>query len=507
MRKASYVAFAAALAAIAYFVFFAQNDRGITIAPVPGQAMPRNPSSELNASAVPGESPSDMSVVVRIPLQASEVVLRAFDINLDDDEMLEQVYLVRNSSAEDGLIRFVIADQSESTGAFQRVFEDSIDGISVATSSIVVKDFTGDKLLDIGCYGLDESGSTTFSLFARRADAASYATALRIVADGSIIADEPKRPEASVSGQASSGSARILSYSQKTGSTNIFDQIETSWDWNPSRFEYEKGEEKAISGSALLSQRLSDIQSKGEGGFESFLMGLWYKSDGGLPGAYDARILSFDPMEKTVSFFFEGTEEKYVYNSARATKYGLYLSSSNQIVPSLTRNIDIELASVDSIRVTIYERINFNLNVSDKWHGVYKKLSRSASNELEKGAMRTGALAAGQLEGEYLSSNGLRYRFEGGEYSIQSYSSQSSPISEKAHDERGQYSLLIEGEAEYLRMRATSMKGKGADSRKSYLVQRSGGEGNPVIILKPAAFSIMGPAEVIGQAIMLYPAP
>jgi hypothetical protein len=230
--------------------------------------------------------------------------------------------------------------------------------------------------------------------------------------DGSIVVQETERSQAYQQSIAKGQSFNIAAYSHDIESTNILDQIEIIYVFNPSGGLYERSRMTKIPGSQIEQRRLRELLSGEKGVFENFINDLWYYVS--PQGTVDSKqYIYFDPVNREIIFFGDETQQVFTWQRSNPTRYGLYISSQNISITTLRRTIDIELESLDSIRLRVFEDVRLKITVSASWDGSYR---------------RAGARQAGQNESSikpninalYDSGWGRLRFFPSGEYAISS---------------------------------------------------------------------------------------
>jgi len=99
----------------------------------------------------------------RISPSQNELFLRTNDFNIDDDEEVEQLIFTRKSNNAANLY-LVIADFSENSGNYQRVFEAPIAAVKLDSIMVQLLDLTEDGRTDLIVQGLDASSNQTLTI-------------------------------------------------------------------------------------------------------------------------------------------------------------------------------------------------------------------------------------------------------------------------------------------------------------------------------------------------------
>jgi hypothetical protein len=77
----------------------------------------------------------------------------------------------------------------------------------------------------------------------------------------------------------------------------------------------------------------------------------------------------------------DDAQQIFTWRNSNPTRYGLYVSTENISVTTLRRSIDIELETLDSIRVKVVEDVRLKIGVNAPWDGSYRKASALAKPE------------------------------------------------------------------------------------------------------------------------------
>jgi hypothetical protein len=100
--------------------------------------------------------------------------------------------------------------------------------------------------------------------------------------------------------------------------------------------------------------------------------GLWYffkSPEGPDPEQY----IYFDTLNREIVFYGDETEQIFTWERSNNTRYGVYISTQNQSVTTLKRFIDVELDSLNSLRIRVIEDVSLKIGVSTSWDGAYRK--------------------------------------------------------------------------------------------------------------------------------------
>jgi hypothetical protein len=189
--------------------------------------------------------------------------------------------------------------------------------------------------------------------------------------DGSITVKETERTQAYQMGMTRGQSFTIAAYGRDDNSANIMDQVEITYAFNAANGLYEQTRVNRIPGTQIAQRRLRELLGN-TGAFEEFITGLWYYVS--PEGTLDKRqFIYFDPGSRELIFYADETQQVFTWQSSNATRYGIYIASQNISVTTLRRTVDIELESLDSIRVRVFEDVRLKIKVEAPWNGSYRK--------------------------------------------------------------------------------------------------------------------------------------
>jgi hypothetical protein len=172
-------------------------------------------------------------------------------------------------------------------------------------------------------------------------------------------------------GIAKGASFPIAAYGRDQNSSNIMDQIEFVYTYNEESGLYEQSRITRVPGNQIEQRMLRELLGNREA-FETFISGLWYYVSS--QGTIDTKqYIYFDPPNREIIFYGDELQQVFTWQASSATRYGLYISSQNISVTTLRRSIDIELESLDSIKVKVNEDVRLRFGVNTPWDGSYRK--------------------------------------------------------------------------------------------------------------------------------------
>ena len=188
--------------------------------------------------------------------------------------------------------------------------------------------------------------------------------------------------------------------------------MERIYAFNPVNGLYEQTRITRIPGSQIEQRRLRELLGGAPGVFENFISDLWYYVS--PEGTVDSRqYIYFDPSRREIVFFGDETQQVFTWQNSSSTRYGIYISSKNISVTTLRRFLDIELESLDSVRVKVFEDVRLKLGVNNSWDGSYRRAGTA-----EKKEPRTAGYDGSCIDALYDSSLGRVRFFRDGTYEL-----------------------------------------------------------------------------------------
>jgi hypothetical protein len=262
---------------------------------------------------------------------------------------------------------------------------------------------------------MNEKNEHTMTVFRRSPGQAAeqpYRKIAELQIAGSVVIQETARSLAYQQGLTRGQSYNIAAYGHDSASANILDQIETIYAYNASGERYEQINVSRIPGSQIEQRRLRELLSGAPGVFENFINDLWYYIS--PQGTIDTKqYLYFDPAKKEIVFFGDEAQQVFNWQSSTHTRYGLYIRSQNISISTLLRFIDIELESLDSIKLRVTEDVRLRITAGTSWDGSYRRAGTANFKE-------TATQLRPTIDAAYDSSWGRIQFNSSGEYTINS---------------------------------------------------------------------------------------
>jgi len=372
------------------------------------------PSLENNAS---GEDETWLEhadeFTLKAPLDNEEQVISALNFDFYNDSIEEQIVAFR-SRVDSGQVSVAYFSYDDKAGSYRRSWNAPTAASMPGTVSLYTLDLLGDRRDCVIITGMNSDGKHTLTAFhkAEKEDLnRPFIKIAEIQVDGSITIKESERSMAYRQGITKGQPFSIMAYGRDGASDNMLDRIEIEYVYNPAKGFYEQGRITSIPGSQIEQQRVREILSGKPKVFEEFINDLWYHVS--PTGVVDkSQYLYFDPANREIIFYGEDTQQVFNWLHSNSTRYGLYISSQNIAVTTLRRFIDIELESVDSIRMKVFEDVRLKIGISASWDGTYRRAGKVYAND---------APARPYTDASYDSSMGRLRFYSNGAYELNSH--------------------------------------------------------------------------------------
>jgi outer membrane protein assembly factor BamE (lipoprotein component of BamABCDE complex) len=322
----------------------------------------------------PGQRQWEDSLSTKIPLENSEILIAVINRESEEGNAEEQFAAYINAAAPERVYITFIGYEMQS-GRYRRLWNAPTAASRVETISLSIQDLTGDRNNCVIVTGMNDKNEHTMTIFRKSPSQAkdeAFNKIAELQIDGSIIIQESGRSLAYQQGLTSGQSFNIAAYNHDSTSGNILDQIETIYSYNPSAEQYEQIRVTRIPGSQIEQRRLRELLSGTPGVFENFINDLWYYVS--PQGTIDSRqYIYFDPDGREIIFFGDEAQQVFHWQGTTHTRYGLYVRSQNISITTLLRFIDIELESLDSIRLRVIEEVRLPITINTTWDGSYRR--------------------------------------------------------------------------------------------------------------------------------------
>jgi hypothetical protein len=410
------------------------------------------------------------SVNAKVALNDGETMVTALTQDIDGDLLDEQIIAYRNLLELDSPIYITYADFDDQTGGYKRIWSAPTAATRPGTITLYAQDMIGDRGICVLVSGMNGAGEHTLTVFRKNSQTSlrerpfpdessgegqvfNKIAELRI--DGSISVQETERTQAYHLGFARGQSFTIAAFGRDYESSNILDQVEITYSYNPGNGLYEQSRITRVPGSQIEQRRVRELLNGGPDAFESFISGLWYYVS--PEGTTDSRqYIYFDSLNREIIFYGEEIQQVFTWQNSSPTRYGLYVSSQNISVTTLRRFLDIELESLESIRVKVFEDVRLKIKVSAPWDGSYRK-----AGMVEIASPRPGPAMAPHIDAVYDGSIGKISFSKDGAYTL--YTGETV--------QQGKYTFFLLDNQELLELRPQNGTGM---SRETYRLERPG---------------------------------
>ncbi|MDR2900226.1 MAG: pallilysin-related adhesin [Treponema sp.] len=337
----------------------------------------------------------------KITMNEDEFLLAVITQNFDEDPLEEQILAYRKPAEADGPVYAAYIDFDDQSASYQRIWDTATAVTKAGTLNIYTTDMIGDRSLCLIIMGMNSADEQTLTVFRKNPQTMTmpnlqigpisaepntidqnvieqnneqevFAKISELSIDGSIVIKEIPRSTAYQIMFSPGESYSIAAYGRDYDSSNVMDQIETTYSYNPVNGLYEQTGIAKIPGSQIEQQQVTELLNGSTENFESFITGLWYvvSPQGSLD---NDQFIYFDPEKREIIFHGEDTYQVFVWQTSTKTRYGLQIGSQNSSVSTLRRTIAIELESLDSVRISVYEDVRLKIGVSTPWNGTYRK--------------------------------------------------------------------------------------------------------------------------------------
>ena len=316
-------------------------------------------------------------MTLKIPLEEGEILVSLLNEDFSGNLYEDQIVAYRNMLETESPIYLTYIKYNESAREYRRIWNAPTAATRPGTLSLYTQDLIGDRGVCVLLAGMNGQGEHTLTVFRKTPPEEAVNTdspfikIAEIIIDGSITVREAERTQAYQMGMVRGQSFTISAFGRDHDSANLLDQVERIYAYSDARGYYEENSVSRIPGTQIEQQRLRELLGNSRA-FEDFITGLWYYVS--PQGTVDNRqFIYFDPPSKEIIFYEDETQQVFNWQNSGSTRYGLYISSQNISVSTLRRSIDIELESLDSIKVRVIEDVRLNIGVNTSWDGSYRK--------------------------------------------------------------------------------------------------------------------------------------
>jgi len=393
------------------------------------------------------------------PMEEGEVIVSVITGYFDGGPAEKQFIAYRNLLEVESPIYIAYINFDETSRTYKRYWSAPTAASRPATARLYTQDLLGDRSVCVLLSGMNSNEEHTLTVFHRqRRGPEPFLKIAEISMDGTISVRETERTQAYQSGQSRGQPFSISVFGRDHESSNILDQIEIVYAYNEESGLYEETGITRIPGSQIEQRRVRELLGNREL-FEDFITGLWYHITPQGTISRDQYIY-FNPPGREIIFYSDEIQQVFNWQNSTATRYGLYLSSQNISVTTLRRSIDIELESLESIKVRVIEDVRLKIGVNAPWDGSYRKMLPLENKGTKDGTIKP------HIEANY----------EGPVWKIRFQEDGSYELTSGDSVEQGKYTFYKLYEKELLELRP---KGLSAAQRDIYLIEGEKGGENP----------------------------
>jgi hypothetical protein len=391
---------------------------------------------------------------LKAPLENGEFALSALNIDFDNDSIEEQIVAFRSQSVENQ-VAITLFSFDERGKQYRRLWNAPVAVVAPGTFSLYTQDLLGDRSHCIIVTGMNTQGDHIMTVFRKESQSDKnlpFTVIAEIRIGGSITVLETERPLAYQQGIARGQPFVISASGRDSASDNMLDRVEIAYTYNSVRGIYEQSSITRVPGSQIEGRRLREILTGEPKVFENFICDLWYHVT--PQGTIDrSQYIYFDPEKREIIFFGDGTQQVFVWNYSNSTRYGLFISSQNISVTTLHRFLDIELESLDSIRMRVREDLRLKIFLSASWDGSYRRAGAAV-----RASLMEEKPARPYTDAVYDSSMG-RLRF---------YANGAYELSSSGTLTKGRYAFFRAGSYDLLELRPERNDANGGENRLVY---------------------------------------
>ena len=372
------------------------------------------PVEQSAYSGIERESEDDNAEKVEpfITLAGDETAIKLITVDINNDDMADRLVAVKKiSDPYVALVLFLYDDETQSFIRTEEIRTTISQPNTLTLYVLPVQNFTAPVIL---YYGINTENLQVFAMHSveiRHKKQIAVHTITQLRADGQILfTKNDNRQNSGLSAYS------IKTYHTDTQYPNTLNQIEKIYTWNEKSAAFTQSGEEKIPGKAVETAFLKKIQNGSTGVFKEFLAGLWYQP---FSNEQQHRSIFFNIAESELIFSINNIEEIFTVQSITSRKYGMYFTTKNAAITSIHRRVDIELISVDEIRVRVIEDVaRLKIGASSNWDGVYRKIHTTiapSSDSVNTAAIKEQLYADGK---KWIGTDGSELSFSDNGYTL-----------------------------------------------------------------------------------------
>lgn len=364
------------------------------------------------ALAAREEADADRSAAAAVPNariapDPGMIVLDALDVNLDTDEDLEQVVVVRDTVQTDGSIGILIADFKPEIGLWLRQWSAKTAAANPVSFAIQVKDLTGEGGSQLVCFGLDAQNRQTLSVFGSRAgqgsggqgsggQGAAYATLFSGSAERIELVEPPAQG-------APDSPWTIVMDRASPSDTDPWAVMRTIHAWNPRSGSFRPISESLTPGQAIGQELAARVLTGDAAVFEHYIRGLWVRADDGR----NLTAIDFDADQRRILCTDPSSTQIFDWKASSPAPTGLLAATVNETLPELMRLVEVQLAGADRIIIRVLDEQVLRISGTQTLNGEYRRAATAAP------LFRMEPAAAAPVGGSWISDSGFLLSIEG----------------------------------------------------------------------------------------------
>ena len=336
--------------------------------------VPSGLAADGRGAALPEQVAQEDAYILKAPMETGELVISVLNFDFNNNGAEDQVVAFRRGGSENPVSVAFFAFSGRSAG-YRRLWELPTAATVPATVSLFTMDLLGDRNNVVVVTGMNARNEHTMTVF-RRNPSNDVSRPFDVIADiridGSVAVREVQRSLAYQQGIARGQPFAIVAAGRDPESDNILDRIELTYSFHEADGVYVRSSSVRIPGARVEQDRVREILSGRPGVFENFVHDLWYHV--APDGTVDrSQFIFFDPVRREMVFFGEENQQIFSWQHSNTTRQGIFISGYNSTITTMRRRVNVELESMDGIRVTVTDDRRQRIGVPPPWSGSYRR--------------------------------------------------------------------------------------------------------------------------------------
>jgi len=364
----------------------------------------------------PQEILAFQAMTPRISLGEGNVVVSVLDGNFYRNPVQEQFVAYRNLLEPESPIFLTFIEYDAASRTHKRLWTAPTGATRAETITLDTMDIIGDRSVSILLSGMNHQGEHTLTVFRMNGihEEEPFRKIADIRIDGSITVQEVARSQAFQMGQAPGQSFTIAAQGRDLNSDNLMDQVQIIYAFNPANEFFEQRSSTRIPGAQIEQLRVRELLGNQQA-FEEFISGLWHFVT--PQGTVDRnQFIYFDPPNRQIIFYGDDTMQIFSWGNSIATRQGLHITSQNISISTIRRSIDIQLESLNGIRIRTSENLRPAFRAfTAPWDGSYRMAGSPANTSVP-----AAAAISTRIDARFDSPIGRLHFFPDGSYEIHS---------------------------------------------------------------------------------------